>query len=116
VSSALQNPDSATFGPDESGWGLDPDPDLAASIIHTAVIPRYRTLLCGSDHVAHRRVGSAQAVEQACGEDLPAISERRGNALASGGVTLRLADVVWHYTFMHYFWLKEQRDKGKQPV
>jgi hypothetical protein len=31
------------------------------------------------------------------------------------GVTQRLADVVWHYTFMHYFWLKEQQDKGKPP-
>ena len=32
-------------------------------------------------------------------------------------ITLRMAEVVWHYTFMHYFWLKEQRteaasDKG----
>ena len=24
-------------------------------------------------------------------------------------ITLRLAEVVWHYTFTHYFWLKEQR-------
>jgi hypothetical protein len=24
-------------------------------------------------------------------------------------ITLRLVDVVWHYTFMHYFWLAEQR-------
>lgn len=32
------------------------------------------------------------------------------------GVTQRLADVVWHYTFMHYFWLKEQRDKSEPPV
>jgi len=23
----------------------------------------------------------------------------------------RLAEVVWHYTFMHYFWLKEQRER-----
>src|SRR5208283_3224057 len=31
------------------------------------------------------------------------------------GITQRLADVVWHYTFMHYFWLKEQRNKAQQP-
>lgn len=29
------------------------------------------------------------------------------------GITQRLADVVWHHTFMHYFWLKQQRDRGK---
>jgi hypothetical protein len=27
-------------------------------------------------------------------------------------ITLRLAEVVWHYTFMHYFWLKEQRTRA----
>jgi hypothetical protein len=26
------------------------------------------------------------------------------------GITQRLADVVWHYTFMHYFWLKKQHE------
>jgi hypothetical protein len=26
------------------------------------------------------------------------------------GITQQLADVVWHYTFMHYYWLKKQRD------
>jgi hypothetical protein len=31
------------------------------------------------------------------------------------GVTQRLADVVWHYTFMHYFWIKQQREKGQSP-
>jgi len=24
-------------------------------------------------------------------------------------ITRHLVDVVWHYTYMHYFWLKEQR-------
>jgi hypothetical protein len=24
-------------------------------------------------------------------------------------ITRQLADVVWHYTYMHYFWLTEQR-------
>jgi hypothetical protein len=24
-------------------------------------------------------------------------------------ITRRLADAVWHYTYMHYFWLAEQR-------
>jgi len=32
------------------------------------------------------------------------------------GITQRLADVVWHYTFMHYFWVKEQRQQSKQLV
>jgi hypothetical protein len=27
----------------------------------------------------------------------------------------RLTEVVWHYTFMDYFWLKEQRGKGQPP-
>jgi len=26
-------------------------------------------------------------------------------------VARQLADIVWHYTFMHYYWLKEQREK-----
>ena len=30
-------------------------------------------------------------------------------------ITRRLAEVVWHYTFMHYFWLKEQQDRGQPP-
>lgn len=30
-------------------------------------------------------------------------------------ITRRLADAVWHYTYMHYFWLGEQRkDKAGQ--
>lgn len=30
-------------------------------------------------------------------------------------ITRRLADAVWHYTYMHYFWLAEQRrGEGKQ--
>jgi hypothetical protein len=28
-------------------------------------------------------------------------------------ITRRLAEVVWHYTFMHYFWLKELRNKDQ---
>jgi hypothetical protein len=28
-------------------------------------------------------------------------------------MTRRLAEVVWHYTFMHYFWLKELRNKDQ---
>jgi len=27
-------------------------------------------------------------------------------------ITRRLAAVVWGYTFMHYFWLKERRNKS----
>jgi hypothetical protein len=30
-------------------------------------------------------------------------------------IMCRLAEIVWHYTFMHYYWLKERRDKGQQP-
>ena len=30
-------------------------------------------------------------------------------------IVRRLAEIVWHYSFMHYFWLKEHRDKGQQP-
>jgi len=30
------------------------------------------------------------------------------------GITQRLADVVWHYTFMNYYWLKKQRDSQKE--
>lgn len=30
-------------------------------------------------------------------------------------ITVRLAEVVWDRTFMHYFWLKEARDNGEQP-
>jgi hypothetical protein len=29
-------------------------------------------------------------------------------------ITRLLAEVVWHYTFNHYFWLKEQRRKDQQ--
>lgn len=27
------------------------------------------------------------------------------------GILRRLVHVIWHYTFMHYFWLREQRGK-----
>ncbi len=27
-------------------------------------------------------------------------------------ITLRLVEVIWHYTFMHYFWLEEQRRRA----
>lgn len=30
------------------------------------------------------------------------------------GITQRLVDVVWHYTFMHYFWVKRQREAQTQ--
>jgi hypothetical protein len=29
-------------------------------------------------------------------------------------ITRRLAEVVWHYTFLHYSWLSEQRRKDKE--
>jgi hypothetical protein len=29
------------------------------------------------------------------------------------GIMRRLTGVVWHYTFMHYFWMKEEREKSK---
>ena len=29
-------------------------------------------------------------------------------------IMCRLAEIVWDYTFMHYYWLKERRDKGQQ--
>ena len=32
------------------------------------------------------------------------------------GITRQLAEVIWHYTFMHYFWLKEQRGKSQNSV
>jgi len=31
-------------------------------------------------------------------------------------ITNRLAAVVWDYTFMHYFWLKEQRHQSSTNV
>jgi hypothetical protein len=24
----------------------------------------------------------------------------------------RLAEIVWHYTFMHYFWMQQERNKS----
>src|ERR1019366_621603 len=33
------------------------------------IIPHYRTLRCDSDDLTDRRIGSAQAIEQACGEE-----------------------------------------------
>lgn len=30
-------------------------------------------------------------------------------------ITERLSEIVWHYTFMHYYWLKEERDKATRP-
>jgi hypothetical protein len=32
------------------------------------------------------------------------------------GIMRRLTGVVWHYTFMHYFWMKEQRNKGQDKT
>ena len=32
------------------------------------------------------------------------------------GIMRRLTGVVWHYTFMHYFWMKEQRDKSPEKA
>ena len=32
------------------------------------------------------------------------------------GVLYALADSVWHYTFMHFFWIKRERDKKDPPV
>jgi hypothetical protein len=29
------------------------------------------------------------------------------------GIVRRLLDVVWHYTFMHYFWLRERKGKAE---
>ena len=37
------------------------------------------------------------------------------NLQSAQSIVRRLADVVWHYTFMHYYWLKERRDKDSQP-
>ena len=51
-------------------------------------------------------------------EALHALTEVKGAAPQDShsplAITLRLADVVSHYTFMHYFWLKEQRSKEGQ--
>ena len=30
-------------------------------------------------------------------------------------ITRHLIECVWHYTFMHYFWLKRERDKERKP-
>jgi hypothetical protein len=32
------------------------------------------------------------------------------------GVMWRLMDVIWHYTFMHYFWLRDQRAKAQNAT
>jgi len=32
------------------------------------------------------------------------------------GILRRLLQVTWHYTFMHYFWLREQRRKTEKPM
>jgi hypothetical protein len=37
--------------------------------LRSSVIPQYRTLLCGRDDLADRQIGSAQAMEQTCGEE-----------------------------------------------
>jgi Apea-like HEPN len=34
--------------------------------------------------------------------------------LSPEAITRRLADVVWHYTYMHYYWLTEQRNNKPQ--
>jgi hypothetical protein len=31
------------------------------------------------------------------------------------GILRRLVHVIWHYTFMHYFWLREQRGNTQSP-
>lgn len=36
----------------------------------------------------------------------------RDNPRSPEAIMARLVEIVWHYTFMHYFWLKEQRTKG----
>ena len=46
---------------------------------------------------------------------LHALNERKTVATeyrSPRNITLRMAEVVWHYTFMHYFWLKEQRARA----
>lgn len=40
--------------------------------------------------------------------NIPALENSRSPL----GLTHRLAKVVWHYTFMHYFWIERQRRKG----
>lgn len=48
---------------------------------------------------------------------LQAIKEWKMTESTSPGspeaITQRLVEIVWHYTFMHYYWLREERDKEK---
>jgi hypothetical protein len=34
---------------------------------------------------------------------------------SSDAITRLLIEVVWHYTFMHFYWLKEGRQKAQRP-
>ena len=47
--------------------------------------------------------------------DMKRSSEVSSAVRPARGLLLQLADIIWHYTFMHYFWLKQQR-APKQPL
>ena len=68
----------------------------------------------------------ALARKSADGYEILAALETWHNVMPKGplepkspqGVMRRLTEIVWHYSFMHYFWMKKQcenKDAGAQP-
>jgi hypothetical protein len=44
--------------------------------------------------------------------DMKRSSDVSSAVVPTRGLIIQLADVIWHYTFMHYFWLKQQHDSN----